>query len=122
MISSVLYSFILFSMFSFSVIYNQPEGDTVTFTVIYDNYSSSDQYTGDWGFSCLIEGKGKTVLFDTGTKPEIFKKCIKSDPNNYLFHDYLGWTYYRRGMLEKSLKELSRAVGINPFNWLGPSC
>jgi len=77
MFSAALYSFILFSMFSSSVIYTQPKDDQVTFTVIYDNYSSSDQYTGDWGFSCLIEGKEKTVLFDTGTKPEIFKKNLE---------------------------------------------
>ena len=25
----------------------------------------------DWGFSCLVEGAEKTILFDTGTKPEV---------------------------------------------------
>ncbi|HCS49295.1 MAG TPA: hypothetical protein DIW61_13985 [Candidatus Aminicenantes bacterium] len=25
----------------------------------------------DWGFSCLIEGTEKTILFDTGTQPQI---------------------------------------------------
>jgi len=78
MINLALYSFILFNLFSSAFIFNQQEGDEVTFTVIYDNYSSSEQCTGDWGFSCLIEGLEKTILFDTGTKPEIFKKNLEN--------------------------------------------
>jgi 7,8-dihydropterin-6-yl-methyl-4-(beta-D-ribofuranosyl)aminobenzene 5'-phosphate synthase len=77
MFSAALYSFICFSIFSYSGVYNQPNEDKVIFTVIYDNYSSSDQCVGDWGFSCLIEGKEKTVLFDTGTKPEIFRRNLE---------------------------------------------
>lgn len=50
----------------------------VTFTIIYDNYEFSDPYIGDWGFSCLIEGKDKTILFDTGTKPEVFRKNLEN--------------------------------------------
>ncbi|MEJ2656744.1 MAG: MBL fold metallo-hydrolase [Desulfobacterales bacterium] len=34
--------------------------------VIYDNYSSRSDLETGWGFSCLIKGVGKTVLFDTG--------------------------------------------------------
>lgn len=41
-------------------------------TIIYDNYVFSEGVKADWGFSCLIEGGEKTVLFDTGTAPEIF--------------------------------------------------
>jgi len=78
MINLALYSFILFNLFSSAFIFNQQEGDEVTFTVIYDNYSSSEQCIGDWGFSCLIEGMEKTILFDTGTKPEIFKKNLEN--------------------------------------------
>ncbi len=40
-------------------------------TILYDNTTARDGVAGDWGFACLIEGLGKTVLFDTGTKPEI---------------------------------------------------
>ena len=35
-------------------------------TVLYDNVPYSDQCRPQWGFSCLIEGGGKTLLFDTG--------------------------------------------------------
>jgi 7,8-dihydropterin-6-yl-methyl-4-(beta-D-ribofuranosyl)aminobenzene 5'-phosphate synthase len=52
--------------------------DHVTFTILYDNYKFSDPYIGDWGFSCLIEGKDKTILFDTGTKPDIFRKNLNN--------------------------------------------
>jgi 7,8-dihydropterin-6-yl-methyl-4-(beta-D-ribofuranosyl)aminobenzene 5'-phosphate synthase len=77
MIATALYSFIFYSIFSSSIPFDKPIADKVTFTVIYDNYSSSAECTGDWGFSCLIEGYEKTVLFDTGTKPEIFKSNLK---------------------------------------------
>jgi 7,8-dihydropterin-6-yl-methyl-4-(beta-D-ribofuranosyl)aminobenzene 5'-phosphate synthase len=48
-----------------------PAGPTFKFTVLYDNYVFRDGTKADWGFSCLIEGAEKTILFDTGTKPEI---------------------------------------------------
>ena len=43
----------------------------VTVTVLYDNYRYKTGTTTDWGFSCLIEGTEKTILFDTGTSPQI---------------------------------------------------
>jgi 7,8-dihydropterin-6-yl-methyl-4-(beta-D-ribofuranosyl)aminobenzene 5'-phosphate synthase len=38
----------------------------VTLTVLYDNYNFDKEFKSSWGFSCLIEGAGKTILFDTG--------------------------------------------------------
>ena len=35
-------------------------------TVLYDNYVLRDDCRADWGFSCLITGTEKTILFDTG--------------------------------------------------------
>ncbi len=49
----------------------------VAITIIYDNYTDYEDLQGDWGFSCLIEGKEKTILFDTGAKPEIFLSNIE---------------------------------------------
>jgi 7,8-dihydropterin-6-yl-methyl-4-(beta-D-ribofuranosyl)aminobenzene 5'-phosphate synthase len=46
----------------------------LTISVIYDNYHSKGETKADWGFSCLIEGLEKTILFDTGTKSHIFCK------------------------------------------------
>lgn len=55
------------------------ETETVrpTVTILYDNYVYSDGTRADWGFSCLIKGIEKTILFDTGTKPEILFHNIK---------------------------------------------
>jgi 7,8-dihydropterin-6-yl-methyl-4-(beta-D-ribofuranosyl)aminobenzene 5'-phosphate synthase len=47
---------------------------TAKATIIYDNYVHSEGMKADWGFSLLLEGLEKTVLFDTGTKPEIFRE------------------------------------------------
>ncbi len=41
------------------------------FTILYDNYVYQEGTKADWGFSCLIEGTEKTILFDTGTQGEI---------------------------------------------------
>ncbi len=52
-------------------------------TILYDNYVHASGTQADWGFSCLIEGIEKTVLFDTGTQPEIFQhnlEILKIDP------------------------------------------
>lgn len=49
----------------------------VNVTVIYDNYTDFKDLESDWGFSCFIEGKDKTILFDTGTNPEIFRSNLE---------------------------------------------
>lgn len=46
------------------------------FTILYDNYLYKEGTKPDWGFSCLIEGAEKTILFDTGTNPEILMHNI----------------------------------------------
>jgi 7,8-dihydropterin-6-yl-methyl-4-(beta-D-ribofuranosyl)aminobenzene 5'-phosphate synthase len=43
----------------------------LTFTILYDNYMAREGTKSDWGFSCLVEGAERTILFDTGTKPEV---------------------------------------------------
>lgn len=48
------------------------EDGEITVTILYDNTASASGTKADWGFSCLIEGMEKTILFDTGTKPEVF--------------------------------------------------
>jgi 7,8-dihydropterin-6-yl-methyl-4-(beta-D-ribofuranosyl)aminobenzene 5'-phosphate synthase len=44
----------------------------ITFTVLYDNTAVDEGLQADWGFACLVTGKERTVLFDTGTKPDVF--------------------------------------------------
>ena len=45
----------------------------VTVKVIYDNYAKVNGVKADWGYSIVIEGLDKGILFDTGTKPDIFE-------------------------------------------------
>ena len=47
-------------------------------TILYDNYTAAENVQCDWGFSCLIQGAEKTILFDTGTRHEILQKNIKT--------------------------------------------
>jgi len=41
-------------------------------TVLYDNTAHRQDCSADWGFACLIEGTETTILFDTGTKADVF--------------------------------------------------
>lgn len=46
---------------------NKMETDNqITLTILYDNYQYKKGFMNSWGFSCLIEGTGPTILFDTG--------------------------------------------------------
>jgi len=49
-------------------------GPGVRVTYLYDNTTTAPTLTADWGFACLVEGHGRTVLFDTGTKPEVLRR------------------------------------------------
>jgi len=53
-------------------------------TILYDNLSFNKNLASDWGFSCLIETPGKTILFDTGAKGNILldnMKKLQIDPS-----------------------------------------
>ena len=50
----------------------------VRVTILYDNYVHTDGTKADWGFACLVEGTEKTILFDTGTKPDILWHNIET--------------------------------------------
>ncbi|MEA2103598.1 MAG: MBL fold metallo-hydrolase [Candidatus Cloacimonadota bacterium] len=43
-------------------------------TIIYDNTAINENLIADWGFSTLIEFKGKRILFDTGAKGSVLLK------------------------------------------------
>lgn len=47
------------------------EKSSLVLTVVYDNYSFDSRLKAAWGFSCLIEGKDATILFDTGGDGDI---------------------------------------------------
>lgn len=61
------------------------EGSPIAITILYDNYVFSEGTKSDWGFSCLIKGTEKTILFDTGTRSDILFHNInrlKVNPND----------------------------------------
>ena len=49
----------------------------VTIKVIYDNYVKVDGLKANWGYSIVIEGLEKHILFDTGANPAIFESNFK---------------------------------------------
>jgi 7,8-dihydropterin-6-yl-methyl-4-(beta-D-ribofuranosyl)aminobenzene 5'-phosphate synthase len=49
----------------------------VSITILYDNYVFTEGLKSDWGFSCLLTGTEKTILFDTGTKGELLLENIE---------------------------------------------
>ncbi len=51
---------------------------SIQMTVIYDNNPWDEKLQLDWGFSCLIEGMEKTILFDTGTNGQILLSNLKN--------------------------------------------
>lgn len=46
-------------------------GASFKVTVLYDNTVHMKGTRSDWGFACLVEGEGESLLFDTGTRPDI---------------------------------------------------
>lgn len=54
-------------------------------TIIYDNTAIQADLKPDWGFSCLVEIPGKTILFDTGSNGSILLENMKKlniDPSS----------------------------------------
>lgn len=47
------------------------QGSSITIKVLYDNYTAEKGLKADWGFSCLITGTEKSILFDTGAKGDV---------------------------------------------------
>jgi 7,8-dihydropterin-6-yl-methyl-4-(beta-D-ribofuranosyl)aminobenzene 5'-phosphate synthase len=43
----------------------------IQITVLYDNYTLSEGFRTGWGFSCIITGTEKCVLFDTGANADL---------------------------------------------------
>jgi 7,8-dihydropterin-6-yl-methyl-4-(beta-D-ribofuranosyl)aminobenzene 5'-phosphate synthase len=47
-------------------------------TILYDAFGKPSAMKKDWGFSALIEYRGKRILFDTGNNAEIFAHNVKA--------------------------------------------
>jgi len=85
------------------------EIESFRITVIYDNYVAEEGLKADWGFSCLIEGLDKTILFDTGTQEELFwhnMNHLNVDPDAvdivFISHNHYDHTGGLLSFLEKN--------------------
>ena len=88
-------------------------------TFVYDNYTSFPNLTAAWGFSCLIEHKKKTILFDTGGdgtillanmgKSGINPKEIDLIVLSHIHGDHVGGLH---SILEKNHDVVDRTVRI----------
>ena len=72
--------FALFILSGFLLAGNAPslQNNSITITILYDNYPFGEGLKTDWGFSCIIKGTEKTILFDTGTQSDILFHNVKS--------------------------------------------
>jgi 7,8-dihydropterin-6-yl-methyl-4-(beta-D-ribofuranosyl)aminobenzene 5'-phosphate synthase len=50
----------------------------ITVTIIYDNYAYVGGMETDWGFAALIETGDQTILFDTGTRGDMFLRKFRA--------------------------------------------
>jgi 7,8-dihydropterin-6-yl-methyl-4-(beta-D-ribofuranosyl)aminobenzene 5'-phosphate synthase len=73
--------------------------EPLTIRVIYDNYDCGPGPVAGWGFSCLIEGTEKTILFDTGAGGNGLLRNMKKmeiDPHRvelvFLSHEHVDHT------------------------------
>lgn len=53
------------------------ETEHVTISIVYDSYACGEGFETDWGFSCVIAGAEKTILFDTGKRGETLLHNLK---------------------------------------------
>jgi 7,8-dihydropterin-6-yl-methyl-4-(beta-D-ribofuranosyl)aminobenzene 5'-phosphate synthase len=104
----------------------------LTITILYDNNAYDERLGTGWGFSCVVEGLGQTILFDTGgdgdlllrnmRKLEINQKDIDLVVISHVHGDHVGSlatflqehhavTLFLRQSFPKSLKDTTREAG-----------
>jgi len=79
-------------------------------TVLYDAFGKPSDMTKDWGFSALIEYRGKRILFDTGNNAEIFAANVKAKGVDLTTLDFVVASH-RHGDHTSGLNHLLR---VNP--------
>lgn len=93
------------------------KGENIIITIIYDNNTFVKNAKSDWGFSCLITGYEKTILFDTGGDGRLLMNNLhqlKIDPHEidvvFLSHHHRDHT----GGLDEFLKVNSQVTVYLP--------
>lgn len=61
-----------------SVCHGATAGAPVRLTILYDNTTALASMRPSWGFSCLVEAHGKTLLVDAGGKPDVLRDNLSA--------------------------------------------
>jgi len=89
-------------VFFFVAIVFQPSAfaKDLNLTILYDNNLYNKELEAKWGFSCLVEGLEKTILFDVGGDATVLLKNMKKlniEPEevdivvlSHIHHDHIG--------------------------------
>ena len=80
---SIAFIFLLAPGAGFSQQKNPEDSSSVIIMVVYDNNEYGPRLETAWGFSCLIKGTEKTILFDTGGNGKVLlsnMSKLKIDP------------------------------------------
>jgi 7,8-dihydropterin-6-yl-methyl-4-(beta-D-ribofuranosyl)aminobenzene 5'-phosphate synthase len=92
----------------------------VSLTIVYDNYVFTEGLKSDWGFSCLLTGTEKTILFDTGTKGKLLLENIDKLKINLEDVDVVAISHNHRDHTGGLLAFLRK--NSNVLVYLPPSC
>ena len=79
-------------------------------TVLYDAFGKPSAMKKDWGFSALIEYRGKRILFDTGNNADIFAHNVEAKGVDLTTLDFVVVSH-RHGDHTSGLSHLLR---VNP--------
>ncbi len=74
---SLVFAAVLLFVFSPFLHAAPDDGGFCSITVMYDNYVFQQGTAADWGFSCLVRGMEKTILFDAGARSDILFRNMK---------------------------------------------
>jgi 7,8-dihydropterin-6-yl-methyl-4-(beta-D-ribofuranosyl)aminobenzene 5'-phosphate synthase len=73
------------ALFLLAVALAAPQSGPLEIQVLYDNTAAEPGLAADWGFAALVTYGGHRILFDTGTKPDVFMGNLKKlgvDPSS----------------------------------------
>jgi len=116
-------------------------GNDLDLTIVYDNNPYNEELETRWGFSCVVEGSEKTIIFDVGgegsvllrnmEKLKINSKVIDIIVLSHIHYDHIGAlstflkenpdvVVYMPGSFPKSVKEDVKRVGARLVEVRGP--
>ncbi len=73
------------ALFLLAVALAAPQSGPLEIQILYDNTAAQAGLAPDWGFAALVTYGGHRILFDTGTKPDLFMGNLKKlgiDPSS----------------------------------------